>query len=212
MTASEDAPSPIHDRPFASRGGLKLEHAFTVFASEHGLSAHSRVCADMGCSTGGFTDCMLRRGAERVYSIDTAYGVLDYRLRVDERVTVMERTNALHADPPQEMALPALVAIDMSWTLQTKCVPAALRWLSAEADARIVTLVKPHYESKPLGMDRAMERGVLPEADAEAVMERVVESLPQLGVRVLGVTKSPVAGGKKKSKGNTEYLVLLARA
>lgn len=198
-------------RPFVSRGGLKLDHAFTVFGPQHGLSADGRTCADMGCSTGGFTDCLLRRGAARVYSIDTGYGVLDYRLRIDERVTVLERTNALHADPPEGAERPMLVVIDMSWTLQSKALPAALRWLADSDDARIVTLIKPHYEAKPLGMDQRLERGVLPDVDAERVMERVAEALPGLGVRVLGVTKSPIAGGKKKTRGNLEFLALLER-
>lgn len=208
---------PGKEPAYVSRGALKLEHAFNVFGPQYGLSPDGRICADMGCSTGGFTDSMLRRGAQRVYSIDTAYGILDYRLRIDERVTVMERTNALHADPPGPLELPSLIAVDMSWTLQVKCVPAALRWLSESGDSRIVTLVKPHYESKPLGLDASMERGVLPESDAKEVMARVVKSLPALGVRVLDVTKSPIAGGKKgaksrKGQGNTEYLALLARA
>jgi 23S rRNA (cytidine1920-2'-O)/16S rRNA (cytidine1409-2'-O)-methyltransferase len=197
------------DSPFVSRGGLKLDHAFDTF----GLDVSGMVCADFGCSTGGFTDCMLRRGASRVYALDTGYGVLDYRLRMDERVTVMERTNALHAEAPSDEAeRPELIGVDMSWTVQARCVPAALAWLRMTERARIVTLVKPHYEAKGVGMEDRLEGGVLSDEDARAVTDLVVASLPDLGVRAEGVTRSPILGGKKKGKGNVEYLALLARA
>jgi 23S rRNA (cytidine1920-2'-O)/16S rRNA (cytidine1409-2'-O)-methyltransferase len=190
--------------PFASRGGLKLAHALAEFR----LDVRGLACADFGCNVGGFTDCLLRAGAAGVVAVDTGYGTLAWTLRNDPRVTVMERTNALHALPP---AGPVdLVTVDLAWTPQRHAIPAALRWL--RPSGRIISLVKPHYEvekdEKPL-----LVRGVLAETDAERIVRRTVESLPALGVRVEGLTRSPIAGGAGKGKaGNAEWLALIARA
>lgn len=204
---------PLPDRPYASRGGLKLEHALR----ELGVDVSGLRCADLGCSTGGFTDCLLRHGAASVVAVDTGYGVLDYRLRIDPRVEVRERENALHAEPPAEGV--DLVVVDLSWTRQAKAIPAALRWLAGAAGeaaptGRIVSLVKPHYEVEE-EEKKLLERGVLPEEAAEAVQRRVLGELSELvvevlGVEVLGSTRSPILGGKGKSRGNVEFLVLLA--
>jgi len=164
------------------------------------------VCADLGCSTGGFTDCLLSRGAARVFAVDTAYGELAWRLRNDPRVTVMERSNALHVRPADAVDL---VTLDLSWTPLRLAVPAALRWLSA--GGRIIALLKPHYEHKDRG-GTLPEGGVLPEPLAEDVARKVAESLSALGVSVLGLTRSPILGGKGKKAGNAEWLVLLRRA
>jgi 23S rRNA (cytidine1920-2'-O)/16S rRNA (cytidine1409-2'-O)-methyltransferase len=205
-----DIPGPPDEPALASRGGLKLQHALETFASP--VDPAEKLCADFGCSTGGFTDVLLRAGAARVIAIDTAYGVLDYRLRMDQRVTVRERTNALHAMPPEDPSeRPELVTIDTSWTPQRLCVPAALRWLKRSSEARIITLVKPHYEAKEFGLQDRLRQGVLAPADAELVLSRVLDVLPGLGVDVLEHTRSPIEGGKKKSSGNVEYLVLLSR-
>ncbi|MBN8645912.1 MAG: TlyA family rRNA (cytidine-2'-O)-methyltransferase [Planctomycetes bacterium] len=191
--------------PFVSRAGQKLAHALEAF----GVDPGGMVCADFGCNVGGFTDCLLQRGAARVFALDTGYGILDWTLRKDPRVVVMERTNAMHAPRPEGVEI-GLVAIDMAWTPQRLAVPAALRWLSASAAARIVTLVKPHYESSSTG-GRPKE-GVLSESEAAEVMERVIGAMPGLGVSVLGATLSPlIGGGKSKGAGNVEYLMLLAR-
>ncbi len=104
---------------------MKLEHALREFQ----VDVTGLVAADFGCNVGGFTDCLLRHGARRVYAVDTGYGMLDYHLRRDERVVVMERTNALHAPPPDEPI--DLVVIDAGWTPQRLIVPAAQRWLRA---------------------------------------------------------------------------------
>ncbi|MDY7092976.1 MAG: SAM-dependent methyltransferase [Acidobacteriota bacterium] len=193
------------DKPYASRGGLKLEHALREF----GLPVEGLRCADLGASTGGFTDCLLRHGAAEVTAVETGYGVLDYRLRIDPRVVVRERTNALHAEPPEEPV--DLLVVDLSWTRQAKAVPAALRWVEKSGEGRIVSLVKPHYEVTP-EEETHLDRGVLPEEVAEEVHQRVLGELPQLGVDVLGSTRSPILGGKGKKRGNVEYLVLLAPA
>src|SRR5262245_61086156 len=124
--------------PFVSRAGQKLEHALVAFA----LDVSGKVCADLGCSTGGFTDCLLQRGAARVYAIDTGYGVIDWKLRKDSRVAVMERTNAMHVKLPEPVDL---ITIDVGWTKQKHILPAAVRLL--KSPGQIVTLIKPHYEA-----------------------------------------------------------------
>ena len=186
---------------YVSRGGLKLAAALDAF----GIDVTGALCVDLGCNVGGFTDCLLRRGAAKVYAIDTGYGVLAWKLRRDERVVVMERTNAMHIAPA---AAPVdLAVIDLGWTPQRHAIPAALRW----RPERIVTLVKPHYEQS----DRATRgRGVLSEAEAEQTMAEALASLPASGVQVRGHIRSPVAGGgrRKGRGGNIEYLAALEPA
>lgn len=198
------------ERRYASRGGLKLEHALDAFA----LDIAGLWCADLGCSTGGFTDCLLARGAARIYAIDTAYGELAWPLRNDDRVTVMERTNALHAEIPAEVTDRGgvgLVTVDLSWTPQRLAVPAALRWLGP--GGRIVTLIKPHYE-----VDKAElgPGGVLERDRAHEVAAAVAAEMPSFGGRSLGLVESPVLGGRrgrrKSGAGNAEYLALVERA
>lgn len=198
---------------FVGRGGVKLWHAMHAFE----IDARARTCADFGCSTGGFTDCFLHLGAGRVHSVDTAYGQLAWKLRNDPRVTVHERTNALHADVPPDG--PAeLIAIDMGWTRQRHAIPAALRWLAPGGS--IVTLIKPHYELEASERDLLASGGVLEERDALRVVDRTLEEIETLGARTLAVCKSPVlggaVGGKRKrgakasepaaGKGNAEWL------
>ncbi|MEX0745617.1 MAG: SAM-dependent methyltransferase [Phycisphaeraceae bacterium] len=213
--------------PYVSRGGLKLAAALDAFA----LDPAGWVCADLGCSTGGFTDCLLQRGAAHVYAVDTAYGELAWKLRQDERVTVLERTNALHYDPWQSLGAGFegcdLVVVDLGWTVQARAVPAALRWLrrmdepgqmaGAERPGAkgpgVVSLVKPHYESSGQAMGvagrgrgRGKRRGVLDIATAERVLDEVLTAMPAMGVRSAGHLASPIRGGKG---GNLEYLVYL---
>ncbi len=190
------------EQGFVSRGGIKLAHALGAF----GVDVAGLRCADFGCNIGGFTDCLLQRGAASVVAVDTGYGALAWKLRQDTRVTVRERTNALHAGPTGGVDL---VVIDMGWTPQRLCVPAALRWLNA--DGRIVSLVKPHYETRE--SEKSLLRGgVLDEADAERIKDRVLSEMDGLGVGVLGCVRSPIAGGagKKNAAGNAEWLALLA--
>ena len=177
---------------YASRAGQKLEHALDAF----GLDVACLICADFGCSTGGFTDCLLARGAARVYAVDTGYGVLDYRLRKDARVVVMERTNAMHVSLPEQVDL---VTVDASWTRQKNILPSARRAL--KEGGRVVTLIKPHYEA-----DRAdLVKGVLPEALVDAVTGQVKLDIEAAGFEVVQLTRSPILGGK----GNVEVLALL---
>lgn len=186
-------PDPTHD--YVSRGGLKLAAALDAF----GLDVTGFACADLGCSTGGFVDCLLRRGADRVFAVDTGYGQLAWKLRQDARVVVLERTNALHVDPPVEGAGACdLVTIDLGWTRQSKALPAALPWLKP-ALGRVVTLIKPHYES---GEHR------LAECETRGVAERVVGEAEAAGWRSQGLIESPIRGSKG---GNVELLALLSR-
>ncbi|MFO0834059.1 MAG: SAM-dependent methyltransferase [Phycisphaerales bacterium] len=195
------------DNPYVSRGGLKLRHALTHFSIE----PHGFVCADLGCSTGGFTDCLLQAGAERVVSVDTAYGEFAWKLRNDPRVTLRERTNALHTTPIEGGV--DLVVIDLGWTPQRLVVPAALKWLRPQG--RIITLVKPHYELKDQGQELP-RGGVLSPELAESVLAGVIEKMPSLGAQVLGVVESPILGGKagrsSGGTGNREWLTLLKKA
>ncbi len=186
------------ENPFVSRGGLKLAHALDEF----GLDVAGFVCADLGCSTGGFTDCLLQRGAARVHAVDTAYGELAWKLRQDERVFVHERTNALHLEPVEPVDL---VVIDLGWTRQEKAIPAAVRWL--KPGGRIVSLVKPHYEIERARFEELSVGGVLPGEVAEGIARETVERLGELGVVVEGLVRSPIRGGKG-GKGNLEWLAL----
>ena len=183
------------DHGYVSRGGLKLAAALDAFD----LDVTGWTCADLGCSTGGFVDCLIQRGAGRVFAVDTAYGQLAWKLRQDERVTVMERTNALHADPPPEAGRGCdLVSIDLGWTKQSRALPVAERWLRPGV-GRVVTLIKPHYESGEHRLAGDRTRGVA---------ERVVAEMAPSGWASHGLIESPIRGGKG---GNVEYLALLTR-
>lgn len=181
-------------KPFVSRAGLKLEHALNQFK----LVVTGFVCADFGCNAGGFTDCLLRRGATKVYAIDTGYGALDYNLRRDARVVVMERTNAMHVTLEEPIDL---VVIDVAWTKQRLILPAAEKVLKPAG--QIITLIKPHYEAPP----ELLRKGILPPERREEVVAQVADSIPALGFEVRGLTQSPITG----SKGNAEWLAWLTR-
>ena len=172
---------------YASRAGLKLEYALQEFK----IDVKGLVCADLGCSTGGFTDCLLQKGAAKVYAVDTGYGVLDWRLRNDPRVKVMERTNALHVNLPE---LVDLVTIDVSWTPQRLIFPKGAVLL--KQGGHIISLIKPHYE--------AHIAHLTPE-ESEIIAQKTKNTLCDLGFEIHGLIKSPVLGEKG---GNVEYLVL----
>lgn len=203
-------PSDADAYTYVSRGGLKLHHALEEFK----LDPSGLICADFGCSTGGFTDCVLHHGAAHVHCIDTAYGQLAWKLRQDERTTVHERSNALHTDPPPEVVETQgvdLIVMDLGWTKQERALAAARTWL--KDTGRVISLVKPHYEATKEELEEGM---ILTEELAQSIAERVRDSLPGMGWDVLGWTKSPILGSarkknkKNKGKGNPEWLVLLA--
>jgi len=177
---------------FVSRAGLKLEHAMNVF----GVDAAGLICADLGSNTGGFVDCLLRRGAAKVYAIDTGYGVLDWKLRNDPRVVVMERTNAMHAQLAEPVSL---VTIDVAWTRQRNILPAAAKMLGPKGS--IITLIKPHYEADPA----QLRKGVLMEEAMSATIVQVRADIAAAGMTILAMADSPILGGK----GNREMLAHL---
>lgn len=178
---------------FVSRGGDKLSAALDHF----GLEIAGLVCADLGSHVGGFVDCLLQRGAGRVYSVDTAYGILAWKLRRDPRVVVRERTNAIHVQLPDPVDL---VTIDAGWTKQVRILPAAERLLNLP-HGLVLTLIKPHYEA-----DRSLlEEGVLPDPAFETVVAEVLRAIESAGWTVLGTVPSPLAG----HGGNREVFALL---
>lgn len=174
---------------FVSRAGQKLEHALATF----GIDVCGLVCADLGSNAGGFVDCLLRRGAAKVYAIDTGYGALEWKLRRDPRVVVMERTNAMHATLPEPAGF---ISIDVAWTRQRHILPAARRM--AAPVASVVSLIKPHYES-PAGL---LRKGVLPEDQLEGVLALVKADIAAAGFELVSLTPSPIRG----AKGNAEVL------
>lgn len=195
------------DNPYVGRGGLKMRHALETFD----LDVEGLACADLGCSTGGFTDCLLQHGARSVICVDTAYGQLEWKLRSDPRVTVVERTNALHAEAPAEGV--DLVVIDLGWTPQRLAIPAAKGWLNETG--RIITLIKPHYELSDQNRQAKHEAIVLDDEQAQSISEASAEALTAYGFEVTGLVRSPILGGgkrsKSKSKGNPEWLALLTQ-
>ena len=178
---------------FVSRAGQKLEHALTSF----GIDVKGLICADLGCSTGGFTDCLLQRDAKKVYAIDTGYGVLDWKLRKDARVVVMERTNAMHVELPE---LVDLVTIDVAWTKQRHILPAARKIV--KSDGAVISLIKPHYEAEPA----QLRKGVLPAEHLQSILELVKTDAENAGFSLVNTTLSPIKG----AKGNTEVLAWFA--
>ncbi len=188
-------------RKYVSRGGEKLAAALDAFQ----IDSTGFTCADFGCNVGGFTDCLLQRGAEKVYAIDTGYGELAWTLRKDERVVVMERTNALHCDAPE---LVDLVAIDMAWTPQARAIPAAAAWL--KPGGRIVSLLKCHYEHaklnpRPAGKGRSKKPPKLTDEQAQEVCQTVCDQLAELGHAPDQLIPSPITG----KGGGLEFLLLI---
>lgn len=187
--------------PFVSRGGRKLEHAL----EQLGIDVAGRVCLDAGASTGGFTDCLLRRRASRVYAVDVGYGQLAWKLRNDERVVVMERTNlrsieASALDPP-----PDLVTADLAFVALRKVLPDLIR--PTQAGARFVLLVKPQFELPREDM-KDVEGGVVTDP---ALHEKAVAAVEQAalaaGLELSGRVPSPIRG----ADGNREFFLALER-
>ncbi len=182
--------------PFVSRAGRKLASALDHFT----LDARGLVCLDVGASTGGFTDCMLQRGAARVYALDVGYGQLDYGLRNDPRVVVMERCNARHLEP-EDLPEPCdLITVDVSFISLTKVVPALLTHLSDSG--KLLPMIKPQFEA---GRRLVGKGGIVRD---EQVRRRVISGrvadLEKMGLRGLGVFDSPVTG----AGGNREAFAL----
>ena len=189
----------LRESPFVSRGGFKLEKALREF----GIDPTGRVAADIGASTGGFTDCMLQRGAVKVYAVDVGYGQLHQKLREDPRVVVMERTNARYLTPETFAEPPAMATIDVAFISLKLILPPLLGCLAPGAD--IVALVKPQFEADA----RFLKKGVVRDA---AVHQRVLEDMLQWlkgqPCTVCGLSFSPITG----PKGNIEFLLHIRAA
>jgi 23S rRNA (cytidine1920-2'-O)/16S rRNA (cytidine1409-2'-O)-methyltransferase len=187
------------EHPWVGRGGMKLDRALEHFA----IDVSGLVCADIGASTGGFTDVLLTRGARRVYAIDVGYGQLDQKLREDPRVVVMERTNARYLEPEQLDDTIDFTAIDVSFISLEMILPAAVR--IASPSTGLVALIKPQFEA---GRENVGKGGIVrDEAVRQAVVERVVDFTRAAGLVVEGVIESPIRG----AEGNVEYLMHAVR-
>lgn len=200
---AEDAVIELKAKPrFVSRGGEKLEAALAAFA----LDVAGLTCADVGASTGGFTDCLLQRGAARVYAIDVGHGILDYRLRNDPRVVVLENTNARYLDHLPERV--QFVSIDASFISLKLLLPVAQQWLdlptgSVERRPALVCLIKPQFEA---GRKEVGKGGVVKDpATHRRVLEDVLTFAGASGLRPQGLIRSPLTG----PAGNVEFLAWL---
>jgi 23S rRNA (cytidine1920-2'-O)/16S rRNA (cytidine1409-2'-O)-methyltransferase len=194
------------DLCYVSRGGLKLEKALDHWQ----IDLRGKTCADIGASTGGFSDCMLQRGATKVIAVDTGYGQMDFALRNDSRIVLLEKTNAryltrddLTTDTNEEIAF---IAMDVSFISATLVLPAVVRAsfpdsASSRTSRRIVVLVKPQFEA---GRDLVGKGGIVRDAAVqESAVEKVKSSLMQLGATNLESIESPILGGE----GNREFLL-----
>ena len=194
LDASIELKQPL---PYVGRGGFKLAGALETF----GIDVNGRVCADVGACTGGFTDVLLQNGAVRVYAMDVGYGQLDWKLRQDERVVVMERTNARYVDALAEPV--SFVCIDVSFISLKLILPAVQKWLAGSRTTDIVALIKPQFEAGPKQVGKG---GIVKDT---AVHRQVLEDLlawsARHGLAPIGLMRSPVTG----SDGNVEFLVWL---
>ena len=203
MSLAADTVLTLKEKPrrYASRSGYKLEKALTRWQIDpKGLTA-----CDIGASNGGFTDCMLQNGAAHVFAVDVAYGILDWKLRCDERVTVLERTNARNLTVEQlSNTLCDLVTADVCFISLSKIYPAIDRVL--KPDGRVVTLIKPQFEApkKALGKNGTLkDPSILP-----ALLGDLFDAAAAVGIYVKGVCVSPIHG----TNGNVEYLAMYDRS
>jgi 23S rRNA (cytidine1920-2'-O)/16S rRNA (cytidine1409-2'-O)-methyltransferase len=185
----------VEPLPYVGRGGYKLAGALEAF----GIEVDGRICADVGACTGGFTDVLLQRGAARVYAIDVGYGQLDWKLRQNERVVILERTNARYLESLEERV--NFVCVDVSFNSLKLILPAVMGWLQETAD--IVVLIKPQFEA---GREQVGKGGIVRDS---AVHEQVVRDIlgwtTENGLVPVGLIRSPIEG----AGGNVEFLAWL---
>lgn len=184
---------------YVSRGGLKLEKAIESF----GIELKGKVALDIGASTGGFSDCMLQNGVDKVYAIDVGYGQLDWKIRSDERVVPMDRTNIRNVTKEDIGELADFVSIDVSFISLKLVLPVAKEL--TEDDAEIVALIKPQFEA---GKDKVGKKGVVRDKKVhEEVVRSIYEFAKDIGLYFRGMTYSPVKG----AEGNIEYLAYISK-
>lgn len=187
--------------PYVSRGGLKLEKALRDF----GVKPEGYVCSDSGASTGGFTDCLLQQGARKVFAIDVGYGQLDWKIRSDPRVVVMERTNVRYVTPEQLGEPLDLSVVDVSF-ISLRIVLPVIKTLLKPNEGQVLCLIKPQFEA---GKEKVGKKGVVRDSAVhEEVLEDFVRMVGQIGFTILGLTFSPVKG----PEGNIEFLAHLTLA
>lgn len=185
------------DMPFVSRGGFKLQKAVEVF----NLQLENKITADIGASTGGFTDCMLQHGAKKVYAIDVGYGQLAWKLRNDERVVNMERTNIRNVEILPDVL--DFASIDVAFISLDKVLPVAFKLLSNTGE--VAALIKPQFEA---GKENVGKKGVVKDKKIHcAVIEYVLNFAQNLGFKICGLDFSPIKG----PEGNIEYLAYLSK-
>lgn len=188
-----------HTMKYVSRGGYKLEKAIDVF----GVDVRDKVCMDIGSSTGGFTDCMLQNGAVKVFAVDVGRGQLDWKLRQDERVISMEKTNIRYVTPEDIGEAVAFASVDVSFISLALVLPAARNLLTD--DGRMVCLIKPQFEA---GREKVGKKGVVRDKAVHIeVIEKVIDIADGLHFKVLGLDYSPIKG----PEGNIEYLIYLEK-
>ncbi len=200
MTVESDAEIEVRGggNAYVSRGGLKLEKALSYF----GVSPKGKICIDCGASTGGFTDCLLRNGAEKVYAVDVGYGQLAWSIRSNQRVVVMERTNIRYVTPDMIPDRPSLAVIDVSFISLRLVLPTVRELLGT--DGQIICLIKPQFEA---GREKVGKKGVVRDRSVhKEVLDSFLENAESSGFTVLGLTYSPIRG----PEGNIEYLGHLA--
>ncbi len=185
--------------PYVSRGGLKLEKAMKKFD----VTVNGKVCTDVGSSTGGFTDCMLQNGARKVFAIDVGRGQLDWKLRQDERVVCMEKTNIRYVKP-EDMGEPiGFSSIDVSFISLTKVLEPVRNYLTAQGE--VVALIKPQFEA---GREKVGKKGVVREKSTHhEVIGKVAEYAHSIGFKIKNIDFSPIKG----PEGNIEYLIHLKK-
>jgi 23S rRNA (cytidine1920-2'-O)/16S rRNA (cytidine1409-2'-O)-methyltransferase len=185
--------------PYVSRGGYKLQKAMETFP----ITLEGKICADIGASTGGFTDCMLQHGAKKVYAIDVGYGQLDWKLRSDDRVAVLERTNARFMGPAWFPEGLDFASIDVSFISLDKILPPLFPCL--KDGGQVAALIKPQFEA---GKNKVGKHGVVSEqATHVEVIERILGVAREAGFCVSGLSYSPIRG----PKGNIEFLAFLSK-
>lgn len=185
--------------PYVSRGGLKLEKTLKIFS----INLKGKTAIDIGASTGGFTDCMLKNGAIKVFAIDVGYGQLAWELRNDERVICMERTNIRYVKPDDIGMLADFASIDVSFISLKKVLPVAKELINDHGE--IVCLVKPQFEA---GREKVGKHGVVREPEVhKEVIESIVSFAIETGLKVKGLDYSPIKG----PEGNIEYLLYLSK-
>ncbi|QIB26018.1 TlyA family RNA methyltransferase [Caloranaerobacter azorensis] len=186
--------------PYVSRGGLKLEKALNTFP----IDINGKIAMDIGASTGGFTDCMLQNGAKKVYAVDVGYGQLAWKLRNDDRVVVMERTNIRYVKPEDIGELVDFVTIDVSFISLKLVLPVVYKLVKEDAD--IIALIKPQFEA---GRDKVGKKGVVREKKTHIeVITSIFDFCKEIGFHMIGLTYSPVKG----AEGNIEYLAHIVKS